>query len=108
MLPTLHTNKGDELQLDLHLSSTQGTVEGGPSNRMCQLRLSRMFIERLGSDARVMAIFSMPGASRQHKFGSNGVRVDCARRLVYEYPQIPLEQLERFPSTENHQTSISN
>lgn len=42
VLPTLHTDEGNELQLHLHLSSAQGTVEGGPDYRMCQLRLSRV------------------------------------------------------------------
>lgn len=34
LLPPLHSNQGDQLQLDMHLSSTKSATEGGPDDRM--------------------------------------------------------------------------
>ncbi len=43
VLPTMHTDKRDEFQRNLYLSSTTGTIERGPDHRMCELWMSRLF-----------------------------------------------------------------
>ena len=43
VLPTMHTDKRDKLQCNLHLSSTTGTAERGSNHRMCELRMPRLF-----------------------------------------------------------------
>lgn len=43
VLPTMHPDKRDEFQCNLHLSSTAGAVERRPIHRMCELRVSRLF-----------------------------------------------------------------
>ena len=49
LLFEMYTDERDQLQCDMHLSSTQGTIEGGAVNSVCKLRLSRLFISRLKS-----------------------------------------------------------
>jgi hypothetical protein len=43
VLSSMHTNEGDELQRDLHMSSTTEAAERGSDDRMCQLWVSRLF-----------------------------------------------------------------
>ena len=43
VLPTMHTDKRDEFQRNLYLSSTTGATERGPDHRMCELWMSRLF-----------------------------------------------------------------
>jgi hypothetical protein len=43
----MRTNQGDELQLNLHLSRTESTTQGGPGRTVCELRVSWMRVERL-------------------------------------------------------------
>lgn len=43
VLPTMHTDKRDELQRNLHLSGPTGTAERGSNYRMCELWMPRLF-----------------------------------------------------------------
>lgn len=40
LLPSLHSNEGNELQRHLYLSSTESAAQGGSNDPMCQLRMS--------------------------------------------------------------------
>lgn len=42
MLPALHPDERNQFQLDLHLSCSQGSAQGGTDDRMRQLWLSRL------------------------------------------------------------------
>lgn len=42
LLPSLHSNEGNELQRHLYLSSTESAAQGGSNDPMCQLRMSRL------------------------------------------------------------------
>jgi hypothetical protein len=37
VLSPLHSDEGDEFQLDVHMSSSEGAVEGGSECGVCQL-----------------------------------------------------------------------
>lgn len=41
------TDKRNKLQLDMYLSSTEGTNEGGSSDRVCELRMCWLCLKRL-------------------------------------------------------------
>ena len=43
VLPTMHTDKRDELQRNVHLSSAADTAERGSIHRVCELWVSRLF-----------------------------------------------------------------
>jgi len=46
----VHTNQGDQLQLDLHLPSAERHAEGEPDDPVRELWLQRMLEQRLRSD----------------------------------------------------------
>ena len=48
VLPTVYTDQGNELQRHLHMPSSEGGFEGGPDNRVCELRMQGMWLFRLG------------------------------------------------------------
>lgn len=47
VLLEVRANEGDELQLDVYMPCAQGADEGRTGGRVCELRVSRMCVERL-------------------------------------------------------------
>lgn len=58
LLLKMRTDEGDELQLDLHLSSAKGTAEGGPRHSVRQLWVQGMRLLRLTSDWLAVVTFT--------------------------------------------------
>jgi len=43
----MHTDQGDQFQLDLHLSGTERYAQGEPNNPVCKLWMQRMLEQGL-------------------------------------------------------------
>lgn len=69
MLPSMHSNEGDQLQLDLYLQSSQGSAQGRSYHRVCELWMHWLFIRRLGEKKECRGTWKgmIPG---QRRFGS--------------------------------------
>ncbi|KAM9878572.1 Pre-mRNA-splicing factor cwf14 [Verticillium dahliae] len=52
LLPPLCPDEGDQLQLDLRLSRAEGDPQRRPGGSVCQLRVPRMRLKRLGATLR--------------------------------------------------------
>jgi hypothetical protein len=49
LLSSMHPDQGNQLQQHLHLSRTSQAAQGGPSHRVRQLRMQRMWKQRLSN-----------------------------------------------------------
>lgn len=64
MLSPLHSDKGNQLQQHLHLSRASQAAQGGPSHPVRQLRMPRMWKQRLNDTAFASSPATMHHAQR--------------------------------------------
>ena len=81
LLPALHPDKGNKLQQHLHMPRAERQATGKPDDRMRQLRLSRMFFQRLGTFTNFIAL-------------SNRYRTLREQWLQHPQPHDPLRHLD--------------
>lgn len=97
LLSPLHSDQGNQLQQHLHLSRASQAAQGGSSHSVCQLRMPRMWKQRLNNTDFASSPATMHNA--QHTIPS--------RRAQAPASSITLPAEKQRGSTSSRHTTIS-